>query len=266
MVSEPKVAETDLAFERLPLSEPYSEDTPPPATTSFISGSLQGRPLKGLYRWLRPALYIYIASLTLVAVSAFAMLDFLDEVQNGAVSGGLAESQGADLDTLSRISNITLAVLLIASGFLLMRFVFRAMKNLHLSQAAGVTISPGWAVGYNFVPILLLWKPLQAMRQIWRGSHDPQNADAKVPATMGWWWALWIGTNILAGISMQIQLGLVLSEVTDHFFEQAKIYNQIEVITSVASVISVACLLHVLKGITEAQEERLSYGVSEDFR
>lgn len=260
-----ELAKQSDASTRSIVSDPYADDTLSPASTAPENGSLQGTPLKGLYQWVRPALLLYIGSQALVAASAFATIVFLDDIQNRNVIGDQAISQGNAVDLFYGGSNLAMFLLLLSSGFLFMRFVFRAMKNLHLSQAAGVTISPGWAVGYYFVPILTLWKPLQAMRQIWRGSHDPENANAKVPAAMGWWWAFFIATNILAQVSMAVQPSTVPGEFNDQYFEQTTVALQTDIVAQVLGIISVMCLLYLLKRIKEAQDQRLRFDVSEEF-
>ena len=37
------------------------------------------------------------------------------------------------------------------------------------------SFTPGWSVGWFFVPIMNPWKPFQAMREIWQASAEPGN-------------------------------------------------------------------------------------------
>lgn len=53
--------------------------------------------------------------------------------------------------------------------------------------------TPGWAVGWYFVPIAWFWKPYQAMREIWQASVNPTSwREQPVTAALHWWWTLWI--------------------------------------------------------------------------
>ena len=68
-----------------------------------------------------------------------------------------------------------------------------------------MTISPGWAVGWYFVPFANLVKPYQGMKEAWMASHFRDNWHGEpTPALLVWWWGLWLVTNILANISFRI--------------------------------------------------------------
>lgn len=38
------------------------------------------------------------------------------------------------------------------------------------------TMTPGWAVGFYFIPIALIWKPFQGMSQIWSATFEGQGS------------------------------------------------------------------------------------------
>ena len=89
-------------------------------------------------------------------------------------------------------------------------WIFRAMSVAH-RLTPSLTISPGWAVGWYFVPFASFWKPYEAMREIWGGSFARQGWESEVHAPLlGWWWAFWLGRSAfgiltaLAGTAMMI--------------------------------------------------------------
>ena len=51
-------------------------------------------------------------------------------------------------------------------------WVHRTYRNLPALGASDLSYSPGWAVGYYFIPIMLLFRPFQVMKQTWQAS-DP---------------------------------------------------------------------------------------------
>jgi hypothetical protein len=64
--------------------------------------------------------------------------------------------------------------------------------------AAGMEISAAWAVGCWFVPIVNSFKPFQAMRELWRASLGaPPWRTQPTWSVLGWWWATWLGFNVL---------------------------------------------------------------------
>jgi hypothetical protein len=73
--------------------------------------------------------------------------------------------------------------------------------------------SPGWAVGWFFVPIFLLWKPYQVIMEIWKAS-DPttdindSTAWQKSPASslVSSWWFLLLASTVIGNIVSRLAL------------------------------------------------------------
>lgn len=53
--------------------------------------------------------------------------------------------------------------------------------------------TPGWAVGWYFIPIANLWKPYTAMRDLVRASTLHRSLP---PFLLPTWWGLWVGSNL----------------------------------------------------------------------
>lgn len=89
------------------------------------------------------------------------------------------------------------------------RWMWRVNSNAH-GLANGMSITPGWAVGWFFVPVASLFKPFEAMKETWQVSHDPDNwPNVAVPALLRWWWGLWVVSNIVGGVLFQLnRLGI----------------------------------------------------------
>ena len=93
---------------------------------------------------------------------------------------------------------IGLIGLLLITAFLFCLWVVDAQRNVRDLGAEHLTFTPGWAVGWFFVPIANLWKPYQMMRELWQASARPDNWPAvDVPPLVGLWWGAWIGSRML---------------------------------------------------------------------
>lgn len=104
--------------------------------------------------------------------------------------------------TLVAALGVTLAFL--SCVIVVGRWIYRASANAH-AISDEMTISPGWAVGSYFVPILNLFRPYQAMREVWLASHFRGNWHAEpTPSLLIAWWALWIITNILGNLAWRL--------------------------------------------------------------
>lgn len=98
--------------------------------------------------------------------------------------------------------------LMVVSGILILRWIHRANYNARQLGAEGMEFSPGWSIGYYFIPILNLWKPYQAMKEIWKASKAP--SDWRSQSTSGilpLWWFLWLVSGFLGQVVFRMSLG-----------------------------------------------------------
>lgn len=124
----------------------------------------------------------------------------------------------SDALTVLAASTFDLAVVIAYQIFFYM-WVYRVCTNLRAFGAEGLSISPGWAVGYFFIPILNFFKPYQSMRDAWQASTPGLDLQAKPES----WWhvhsdpkvAIWWAVNVLEPV-IGITCGLLLinSEIT----------------------------------------------------
>ena len=87
------------------------------------------------------------------------------------------------------------------------RWIVLAHRNLEPLGVHFLDFTPGWAVGWFFIPIANLWKPYQAMRFLWRGSHDSQDP-ASVNSTwlLPTWWTFWIISSLLGNFTLRFSM------------------------------------------------------------
>lgn len=81
------------------------------------------------------------------------------------------------------------------------RFVFRAMRNLHLVDAPSAEMAPGWVVGWYFVPLANLFKPMEGMRQILDGSYEAAGREADAAPSLALWWGTWLTGSIIGNVA-----------------------------------------------------------------
>lgn len=67
----------------------------------------------------------------------------------------------------------------IASVILWFVWVFRSNKLARALGASSMKYSPGWSVGWFFVPIMNLFKPYFAMKEIYLATMDPKSFDTE---------------------------------------------------------------------------------------
>jgi hypothetical protein len=163
---------------------------------------------------------LYILAGILLAVSTLNQIELLKAAENARRQPGpdnwqrrvirhddparqeVTEQELFDNDQRQRV----LSIVHLATGggsflFLLLWF-YRAYLNLPALGTAQPKFSPGWAVGYWFVPVLNLVRPCEAMLELAAGSDPGRTAEGRTEGYRPRWNLLiliwWVG-NIVGG-------------------------------------------------------------------
>ena len=93
-------------------------------------------------------------------------------------------------------TNVAAWLLLIPSVVLWLRWQHRAYGNLAAIGSQKTRWSPGWSVGYWFIPILHYFRPYQVTKELWTRSALANRLESireQPPATLvSAWWFLWL--------------------------------------------------------------------------
>jgi hypothetical protein len=90
---------------------------------------------------------------------------------------------------------------LVVTGIVWLVWQHRGQANLVAARASGLRFTPGWAVGWWFVPFANLVKPFQTMRELWKASGGEEDwGHSRTWPVIGWWWAAWLATGVLGRI------------------------------------------------------------------
>jgi hypothetical protein len=90
-------------------------------------------------------------------------------------AGSLVFSQLIDAEENRDFASVLSGLAGLATAIAFLMWIHRVSKNLYPLGAVGQRFSPGWAVGWWFVPVMFFFRPYQVMGEIWRGS-SPDSA------------------------------------------------------------------------------------------
>jgi hypothetical protein len=171
---------------------------------------------------------------------------------------GVATSDEVDNETgeaaMSRDGTLTVGqfVVGIAAVVCFCLLVARACRNALSFGQIPIQLTPGWAVGVFFIPILSWWKPYQAMKEIWRASapdsRDQQElARGIVPALMPAWWAAFLAHALLGRIS---------GSVTKDWARPQQVINssQMDIVSAVATILAAVLAIALVRALARRQE------------
>lgn len=212
------------------------------------------------YRSARNLSYFAIGGLALIAVSDLISIGLsVGQMVNPTMSVNLDEPVDMSLWMLLQSFVILLRFpFYVATVVLFLVWMYKAHKNLEFLRPTNLQFTPGWVVGWWFVPFANLVKPFQAMREIWSES-DPEVDDEPTflsaslhtaPTYMGFWWAFWIISNIA-------------SNVTGNLFDpenmdRVQLTGMMFLATGVLSSVAASLAIMVIRDTTNRQEQRFT--------
>ena len=186
---------------------------------------------------------------TLVAFSAFEAAEALGIVTTFTMSESMLLAFG--------VVGIVQTLAYFVSVVLVAMWIHRAHANLHDRGYEGLEFTPGWAVGWYFIPFANLVMPYKAMRELWHATFGTADRyDAPAPTDIKLWWTFWIVGNIISSISTRLSL----DAADDTMFRTA---STIGVVSSAMTITCAWKLIGLIRQITQGQESGV--GAAEVF-
>jgi hypothetical protein len=173
---------------------------------------------------------------------AFAVLLVVFEFFDA--NGMMEPAPGSEPSLAAALSGGLFAFAFLACVVMSAMWLHKANANL---RAAGIemTHSPSWSWGWYFIPIANLYKPYQAMREIWNESHRLRDTfAANDEGLLRIWWGCWIVGNIVSNVSSRL--------ATIAGGRTFIVLNVIEAITLGAAAL---LLLRIVREVTAAQAD-----------
>jgi len=142
-----------------------------------------------------------LTRVTMITLWVHAIAKFLYGCGEAYADNVGIDSLSSSLLALIGFMAVLSLIVLFVSIILVACWIYRANANAH-AIGGDLTITPGWAVGWYFVPFANLVKPYHAMKETWLASHFGSNWGAgEATDLLNWWWGLWILNNILGNIA-----------------------------------------------------------------
>jgi hypothetical protein len=180
---------------------------PPRPQIPLPPAPLAGRDFRDpatLTQWLKVLLVLSLLLDFIATVSGMMELALLRSLQNETFTGDFAAAATSN-DNRQQAIGVAQFALFVVTDIVFLTWIHRVNRNARALGAEGMRFTPGWSVGWFFVPIMNLWRPFQVMREIWQASAQPGNWRAvQAPPLLGWWWAMFLGRQILGQIGHRL--------------------------------------------------------------
>lgn len=147
-----------------------------------------------LVNWVEICLWACLCLAVVGIATRIVSHGILTDLRDGTyASAALSATASEAFDRRERFLSVMELFLFAVTSVLALKWIHRANFNARQLGAEGMRFTPGWAVGSYFIPIVNLWKPYQAMKEIWKASSSPANwQGAPSGALLGIWWFLWL--------------------------------------------------------------------------
>lgn len=199
--------------------------------------------LAGLHKWLRPLLIAGLVTTAIVMVH---------ELVEGLGIWNLETAADVDMIAilLVTVTSLLFIVVLFATLIIFGMWIYRAAANVQAAEVDGFEYTPGWSVGWLFVPFANLFKPFQAMRQIYNASFGARGMLDQNHQVLTIWWATWIISNILSNISLRVEM----SATSPDSLSTAMLLGAAG---SAVSLVLYPAAMRLVREVTEGQQEHL---------
>lgn len=126
-------------------------------------------------------------------------------VDSGAFAASVDEVSEESYLAAAGLIGLLAVVIFVGTIVSFCMLVHRAATNLRAVGRTGLQFTPGWAVGWFFVPFANLVKPFHAMKEIVLAS-DPDTQKSEygttwmtnpLPAIVNVWWGFWVTRMIV---------------------------------------------------------------------
>jgi hypothetical protein len=176
---------------------------PAPKTGSSVTRGYVYRDPLNLTRWLQGVLILYVVARIAAFVTDLSEYNLVNLA--GTIPSAQFQSRANASDQMQQIVGALFLVVFIITAVVFACWIIRANRNARALGAVGMVFSPGWSIGWYFIPVAFLWKPFQAMREIWKASVKPIGWESlATDPILGWWWAGFVLSCITGQISFRM--------------------------------------------------------------
>ena len=199
-------------------------------------------------------LYGFIVVLFINIISNFMQINLLDDyfvrnLYSDEVFGVLADKNDARME----IINFFYAIFLFSSFFIIGRWLYVSARINHLSGIKGLNISPGWAVGWYFIPFANFVMPYRSLKETFKASFNREDwENVNVPDDFPAWWSTWLIGNIFYNISLRLDSSMG----EEYTYEQLKQLSYVDIGADFLFILNSFALLRIVSAIYKNHKDK----------
>ncbi len=203
-VSDPRRSSDEVEAETGTRPSGEQADAGPKGLTVEIGTEF--RDISALASSLKTSLKIYVAISAIGLWATWSEIQLLQEIASGTT---ISDVEAAANDSRQAVIGGLQVFIFIVVGILFLRWTYFSNRNASALGAYNLEFTPGWAAGWYFIPFATLWKPYQALKEVFKASHPDFTDDwreAPRPDVLPLWWALWLLASFVGNALLRTSL------------------------------------------------------------
>src|SRR5579871_4817697 len=151
-----------------------------------------------LGRWIWRLLLVYLAVLVLESAACVTVSSALPGTADADLTDMQRNATTSGLWTMAYTDYAQVAVFVV-TAILFLRLLYKAVQQAKGFAVPFTYVSPGWAVGYWFIPLMNLYRPFQAVKALFAACTQEAGPNAKPAAgeqLLSAWWAMFLLGNM----------------------------------------------------------------------
>jgi Ca2+/Na+ antiporter len=207
------------------------------------------RPATTMTLWMKLLIGAGILACAIELVLRIFENKLLRDIAAGVFVNADEQAQAVTMsDARVNVADNLRVVLFLSTIVLFLFWIYRANRNARTLGAREMRYTPGWSVGWFFVPFANLVMPYKVLREIWSASSDPGNANAKPSsAIVGWLWFFWLTNYVVTYV-----VGAMFNNI--HGIESALHVSAVAMLLDLVQIALYAAIFTLVKGIFDRQQ------------
>ena len=186
--------------------------------------------------------------------SNMAQIDLLNDYFVGAsLSEDTFNILAAKNDSRVAFVNAVFSILIFSSYILIGRWFYVSAKINHLLGIKELNITPGWAIGWYFIPFANLVMPYRSLKETYKASFNSEDwQSTKIPYDFPIWWLTYLVGNALSTHSLRLSLRLG----EEYTYQQLNQISYFDIGADTLLIINAFFLLRIVNTIFNNQKDK----------
>lgn len=143
------------------------------------------------------------------------------------------------------------------TAIIFLRWTYLSSRNARSLVPDKLEYTPGWAVGWYFVPIANIWKPYQVMVEIFKASNpkfDDDWQEASSLSVTSRWWTMWVIAIVIGRVASRMSMR---AETLDEFLASSQVSLVVDLVSLVLGIAAIS-LVSSLQTLQIEKFDRIS--------